>query len=120
MCLDFINENCCMWSAILKDETQWLDQLEKKLSNGPRPSSDAEELSEELDVGLLFINMFLASHIRSIRFLSRLYKIYMLLCICPLTLQIVKVINSMVRFVKFIKQKCQKVKFRHNFKTEVN
>jgi len=36
--------------ALLQDEMQWLDQLEKKLSRGPRPTCDAEELSEDLDV----------------------------------------------------------------------
>ena len=41
--------------ALLRDEVQWLDQLEKKLSCGPRPTCDAEELSEELDVCFHFL-----------------------------------------------------------------
>jgi hypothetical protein len=48
-----------MWvfTAVLHDETRWLDQLEKKLSVGPRPTGDAEELSEELDVSAFIITL---------------------------------------------------------------
>jgi len=42
--------------ALLQDEVRWLNHLEKKLSQGPRPTCDAEELSEELDVcAILFV-----------------------------------------------------------------
>jgi len=41
--------------ALLGGEIWWLDQLEKKLSRGPRPTCDAEELSEDLDVCVVFI-----------------------------------------------------------------
>ena len=37
------------FTALLKKENQWLDQMELLLSKGPRPSEDAEELSEDLD-----------------------------------------------------------------------
>lgn len=40
----------CLIVGLLKKESQWLDQLELLLSKGPRPSEDAEELSEDLDV----------------------------------------------------------------------
>jgi hypothetical protein len=42
--------------GLLRDEMRWLDQLERKLATGPRPTGDAEELSEELDVSELVFN----------------------------------------------------------------
>lgn len=42
--------------VLLRDEAWWLDQLEKKLSRGPRPTCDAEELSEDLDVSVYIIS----------------------------------------------------------------
>jgi len=52
------SEWCDVVVAILQDEVRWLDQLEKKLSCGPRPTCDAEELSEELDVCTVYICRF--------------------------------------------------------------
>ena len=49
--------------ALLRDEVWWLDQLEKKLSRGPRPTCDAEELSEELDVCIIFMCCYFWSHL---------------------------------------------------------
>jgi hypothetical protein len=42
--------------GLLRDELRWLDQLERKLATGPRPTGDAEELSEELDVSGLILD----------------------------------------------------------------
>jgi len=39
-----------LYVALVREEIWWLDQLERKLSRGPRPTCDAEELSEDLDV----------------------------------------------------------------------
>ena len=37
-------------SVLLGEEYKWLDSLDSKLSEGPKASVDAEEISEELDV----------------------------------------------------------------------
>ena len=60
-------------TALLQDEARWLDQLEKKLSRGPRPTCDAEELSEELDVRTAFMCCFLSHLCCQLVCPSRLY-----------------------------------------------
>ena len=37
-------------AAVMKEEMRWQEQMDKILSRKPRPSGDAEELAEELDV----------------------------------------------------------------------
>jgi len=37
-------------SALVAQERDWLDKLEKRLRKSPKSAADAEEISEELDV----------------------------------------------------------------------
>lgn len=37
-------------SALVAQEMDWLDKLEKRLKKSPKSAADAEEISEELDV----------------------------------------------------------------------
>jgi hypothetical protein len=39
-------------SALVAQEMDWLDKLEKRLRKSPKSAADAEEISEELDVSL--------------------------------------------------------------------
>jgi hypothetical protein len=39
-------------SALVAQEMDWLDKLEKRLRKSPKSAADAEEISEELDVSI--------------------------------------------------------------------
>ena len=41
------------FSALVAQEMDWLDKLEKRLRKSPKAAADAEEISEELDVSFL-------------------------------------------------------------------
>lgn len=41
-------------SALVAQENDWLDKLEKRLRKSPKSAADAEEISEELDVSITF------------------------------------------------------------------
>lgn len=43
-------------SALVAQEMDWLDKLEKRLRKSPKSAADAEEISEELDVSLNFLH----------------------------------------------------------------
>jgi len=40
--------------ALVAQENDWLDKLDKRLKKSPKAAADAEEISEELDVSKLF------------------------------------------------------------------
>jgi hypothetical protein len=42
-------------SALVAQEMDWLDKLEKRLRKSPKSAADAEEISEELDVSITFV-----------------------------------------------------------------
>ncbi len=49
----------CLLLALVAQEMDWLDKLEKRLRKSPKSAADAEEISEELDVCILFFTFFL-------------------------------------------------------------
>jgi len=51
------------FSALVAQEMDWLDKLEKRLRKSPKSAADAEEISEELDVSITFILQFIAPFI---------------------------------------------------------
>lgn len=42
--------NQSVFLALIAQEMDWLDKLEKRLKKSPKSAADAEEISEELDV----------------------------------------------------------------------
>jgi len=47
-----LNSIKLIFSALVAQERDWLDKLEKRLRKSPKSAADAEEISEELDVSL--------------------------------------------------------------------
>jgi hypothetical protein len=45
-------------SALVAQERDWLDKLEKRLRKSPKSAADAEEISEELDVSFDWFTHF--------------------------------------------------------------
>lgn len=42
-----------LFTALVAQEMDWLDKLERRLKKSPKSAADAEEISEELDVSTL-------------------------------------------------------------------
>lgn len=60
--------------ALVAQEMDWLDKLEKRLRKSPKSAADAEEISEELDVCIAFIfNVVLGSPWKGIVYFLVLY-----------------------------------------------
>lgn len=61
--LDKASQQYGEFKALVAQETDWLDKLEKRLRKSPESAADAEDISEELDVSLKnFLSLTLLSN----------------------------------------------------------